>query len=115
MDPRGKVAVVTGGARRLGREFALALAEAGADVAVHYGRSEREAEDVLAAIRKKGVRAAAVQADLADPEAARAVVARAAEQLGTPRILVNSAAVFEKGTLRETGPANWDRHLDVNL
>lgn len=115
MDLRGRKALVTGGAKRLGRAFALALADAGADVVVHYGRSDSDAEAVVGEIRSKGRKAEAVRADLADAAAAPRAVADAEARVGPLDILVNSAAIFEKGTLDDTALRNWDAHLAINL
>ncbi len=113
MDLDGRIALVTGGARRLGQAFALALADAGADVAVHHHGSS--AEETVGEIRKRGRRAAAVEADLSDPERAAALVPLAAGALGPVDILINSAAIYTCATLRETDLENWERHLGINL
>ncbi len=115
MDIEGKVALVTGGARRLGRAFVLALAEAGMDVIVHYGRAAEAAEDTVRAAERYGVRAAAVGADLRDAGEAQSLIDRASKLLGTPQVLVNSAAIFEPGTVRDTDIGNWERHMALNL
>ncbi len=115
MNVQGKVALVTGGARRLGRAFALALAAAGMDVVVHYGHAAREAEETVAEARGHGVRAVALQADLQDVDATRSLFSRAVETLGVPQVLVNSAAIFEPGTLMDTDLDNWSRHFRINL
>ncbi len=115
MHLQGKVALVTGGAHRLGRAFVLALARAGMDVIVHYGHSSREAEDTVAQARHYGVRAVRVQADLQDAEQAARLVEQSAEVLSTPQVLVNSAAIFVPGTLRNTDLDNWSRHFRINL
>ncbi len=115
MHLRGKVALVTGGARRLGRAFVLALADAGMDVAVHYGHAAAAADETVAQARRRGVRAMSFQADLQDAEAARQLVHAVAENLGLPQVLVNSAAIFEPGTLRDTSLENWSRHFRINL
>ena len=115
MHLKGKVALVTGGARRLGRAFVLALADAGMDVVIHYGHAAREAEETVVEARRRGVRALALQADLQDADATRALVRTAAEMMGPPQVLVNSAAIFEPGTLRDTDLDNWSRHFRINL
>ena len=109
------VALVTGGARRVGRALVEALGDAGADVAVHYGASAREAEDVAQAMTRRGRRAAALGADLADPDQALGLIARAEKELGPIDWLVNSAAVFEPLAFHETTVEAWDRHFAVNL
>lgn len=115
MQLAGKVAVVTGGARRLGRAFVLALAQAGMDVAIHYGRAQKEAEETANEARRYGVRAVTLAADLRDAEATATLIDRVAEQLGIPQVLVNNAAIFEPGTLRDTSLENWSNHFRVNL
>lgn len=112
----GKAAIVTGGAVRLGRAISLALADAGAAVCVHFGHSVREAEDVAQRIASHGGRATAVRADLQAPcAAAEMIVSHALEHLGRIDILVNSAAIFEPGTLESTTERQWDRHFSINL
>ncbi len=106
---------MTGGARRLGRAFVLALAEAGMDVIVHYGHAAREAEETVSQARRRGVRAVAIQADLQDADAAAHLIEAAAEALGLPHVLVNSAAIFVPGTLLDTDLDNWSRHFRINL
>jgi len=115
MELDGKVAIVTGGAVRLGRALALALAEQGVRVGVHYGSSAGPAETVVNEIKAMGSDATAIQADLSRPGEARSIVERAAAHLGQVDILVNSAAIFEPGNWDDTTEANWDRHFAINL
>ena len=116
MDLSGKVAIVTGAGVRLGRAFALNVAEAGCDVCVHYYQSEQPAQETVAAIRQMGCRACAVSADLSNPEqAAKRIVAECHQQLGPASVLINSAAIFEPGTCVDTTTDQWDRHLAINL
>lgn len=116
MELKGKTALVTGGARRLGRALALALAERGANLVVHYGHSAAAAEEVVAHARARGVEAVAVQADFGRPlEASLHVVEAALNCFGRLDVLVNSAAIFEPGGVPDTDEANWDRHFAVNL
>jgi NAD(P)-dependent dehydrogenase (short-subunit alcohol dehydrogenase family) len=110
-----KRALVTGGAIRVGRAIALALARAGMDVAIGYHRSAREARRTVHDIEACGVRGAALRGDLADARVARRLVGDAARVLGRLDVLVNSAAVFERSPLAATTPAQYDRLLDVNL
>lgn len=112
---RGKVALVTGGARRLGRAFVLALADAGANVIIHYGHAAQEAEKTATEVRSRGAQTVTLQADLTDPVAASQLVYKASALLAPPDILVNSAAIFEPGTLQETDLRNWEAHMAVNL
>jgi pteridine reductase len=115
MELKGQVAIVTGGAVRLGRAQAIALAERGASVVVHYNASSGPAEEVVRQIRGLGSQAVAVQADLGNPSAAPGVVDRAVAAFGKADILVNSAAIFEPGYWDDTTEDNWDRHFDINL
>jgi NAD(P)-dependent dehydrogenase (short-subunit alcohol dehydrogenase family) len=108
-------ALVTGGAIRVGRAIALALARAGMDVAIGYHRSAGPARRTVREIEAHGVRGVALRANLVDPRAARRLVRDAARALGGLDVLVNSAAVFERTPLRTTTPAQYDRLLDLNL
>lgn len=109
--------MVTGGAVRLGRAISLQLAADGADVCIHYSRSADAARETVAELAALGVQGLGVQADFsADPVAGAAeVMAAARHGLGEIDILINSAAIFEPGTLTSTEPDAWDRHLDINL
>lgn len=115
MEPDGKVAIVTGGAVRLGRALAMALAGQGVRVSIHYGSSAGPAERVVQEIKAMGSDAIAIQADLIRPGEARSIVERAVAHFGRVDILVNSAAIFEAGNWDDTTEANWDRHFAVNL
>lgn len=111
-----KAALVTGAGRRLGRAMALALAETGYDVAVHYAASAEEAEATADDIRKLGRRATALQADLLDEAQTAGLVARATEALGSPlTVLVNNASIFEYDRLETASRTGWDRHFESNL
>jgi NAD(P)-dependent dehydrogenase (short-subunit alcohol dehydrogenase family) len=115
MEIEGKVALVTGGARRLGRHIALALAERGAELVIHYKDSEREAQEVLAAARRLGGKPVAVQGDLASPGGAARVADAALAAFGRVEVLVNSAAIFARTPLDEVALEEWDRFMAVNL
>ncbi|MDZ4094129.1 MAG: SDR family oxidoreductase [Paracoccaceae bacterium] len=109
-------ALVTGGAKRLGRAMALYLAGRGYDVAVHYAESDRAAQEVVETIRAMGRQAAAVQADLLIETRAAGLIARAAEALGGPlTVLINNASIFEHDTLATATRQSWDRHIESNL
>lgn len=108
-------AVVTGAGRRIGRAFALRLAEAGFDVAVHCNRSRAEAAEVAALICGMGRKAVVVEADLAREPETVTVIRRAQEALGPIGLLVNSASVFELDNLATADRASWDRHLETDL
>jgi len=111
----GRVALVTGAGKRLGRAVALRLAEEGADVALHYGKSAAEAREVVAEIEKLGRRAAAVSAELTNVPAIQKLVADTAAHFGRLDILINSAANFLQTKFGETPEASWDASLDTNL
>ena len=110
----GKSALVTGAARRIGRAISLALAREGANVAVHYSRSEREAVELAAEIESLGVRAVALGADLADPDQLAGLVDRARGALGTIEILVNNASIFPSDTLETIDLAGLERNIEIN-
>ena len=107
--------LITGAARRVGKMLAEAVAEAGGNIALHYGHSRAAAEATAAALRARGATVALLQADLNDPAAAAALVGRAWESLGSLNALVNNAAVFENLTWETTDLAAWERHLRINL
>jgi 3-oxoacyl-[acyl-carrier protein] reductase len=111
----GRVALVTGGSRGIGRAISLALAEAGADVAVNYHRQEAAAEEVCAAIRKTGRRALKVAADVTVEEDVRRLVASVEETLGPIAILVNNAGIAEAVRLEELTAAIWEKTIAANL
>lgn len=109
------VALVTGAARRLGREMALELARYGYDVAVHYGGSRAEAEATVDAVRALGVRAQPFQADLLDDGATRGLIPAVADAMGQLGVLVNNASIFEYDTIASATPDSWERHIASNL
>jgi pteridine reductase len=111
----GRVALVTGAGKRIGRAVALRLAREGADVAVHYGKSAGEAESVVREVEALGRRAFAVSAELTDVGAVRKLVADVGAKFGALDILVNSAANFLKTDFGKTTEASWDASLDTNL
>jgi pteridine reductase len=115
MELSDKVAIVTGGAVRLGRALSTALAEQGARLVIHYGSSAGPAEETVAAIRALGTDAVAVQADLSRPSNAVSIVEQAVAHFGQVHILVNSAAIFQPGDWHDTTEENWDRHFAINL
>jgi NAD(P)-dependent dehydrogenase (short-subunit alcohol dehydrogenase family) len=108
-------ALVTGGARRIGRAIVLALAARGHDVAIHHRESADDAEAVAEEARALGVRAAVVSADLTDEAETRALIPAAAAALGPLSILVNNASVFEDDRVGGLSRDTWDLHLETNL
>jgi len=114
-DCDGRVALVTGSARGVGRAFALALADAGADVAVHYNTSEAAAEATAEEAEERGVDAAAVGADVTDPEAVDDLFSTVEAELGSVDILVNNVGDFAPEHWSDLDLADWRRVLDTNL
>ena len=108
-------ALITGAGKRLGRAMALALADAGYDVAVHYNSSSADADAVVSIIEAKGRRAAAVKADLSKEIETAALVDAARDALGPLTVLVNSASAFEHDDMASMTRYSWDLHMEVNL
>jgi len=113
--PLPKAALVTGGARRIGRALSLALAEAGFAVAVHYHDSGDAARALAAEIEKAGGKAALLRADLADERQVRELLPHVEAALGPVGVLVNNASIFENDLVSTVTRESWDRHLAVNL
>lgn len=112
---RSGAALVTGAGDRLGRAMALALGEAGFDVAVHYRSSQTKAEEVAAAVKKTGRNAVAVKADLSRETETAGLIDAACKALGPLSLLVNSASVFENDDIATMTRESWDRHIETNL
>lgn len=104
----GKTALITGGARRLGRASALALAEAGADVAITFRNSAREARSTVVDLSALGVRAFALKCDVADESSVRSMMKEAGRELGRIDILVNNAANYESVEFEKLTTRQWD-------
>ncbi|MGH4032995.1 SDR family NAD(P)-dependent oxidoreductase [Actinomycetota bacterium Odt1-20B] len=111
----GKVALVTGGSRGMGRAIALRLAQEGADVAITYVNGEDAAREVVAKVESMGRRALAIRADAADAGDPAGAVERAADDLGRLDILVNNAGIGVLGPVDSLTLADVDRVLDVNV
>lgn len=111
----GTVALVTGGAARVGRAIALALAREGADVAIGYLRSAARARTTVDELYALGVRAVAVRADIAEAGDARRLVGATVRHLGRLDILINNAAIFFRTPWETVTPAQFDRLVAVNL
>lgn len=109
------VALITGGARRLGRAMTLALAGSGHDVAIHCHGSTAEAGELAAQARALGVRAEVFAADLLDLDAAEALISEVGARLGPVSVLINNASIFEHDDLSSATRASWDRHFGSNL
>src|SRR5439155_22880509 len=113
LNLKGKVALVTGAARDVGREIALALAAEDAAVAVNYSRSEEAARELVHTIKANGGNAIAYEADVADYEAVKAMVGHVVRELGGLNILVNNAGLALRKRFAETSPADWKGQSDV--
>jgi 3-oxoacyl-[acyl-carrier protein] reductase len=111
----GKVALVTGASRGIGRATALALADAGAALALGFSANESAADEVAAVIRDNGGRAATLRADLSDMAAAAALVERAIAELGGVHIVVNNAGITRDNLAVRISDADWDDVLAVDL
>jgi NAD(P)-dependent dehydrogenase (short-subunit alcohol dehydrogenase family) len=114
-DQHSRAALVTGGARRVGRAIASALAQAGYAVAIHAQRSVEEAQTLRDEIVRTGGRAAVVRADLSSADDVKVLVAAASAALGPLTLLVNNAASFERDEFGSLDAARFDRQLAVNL
>lgn len=115
MDLNGKVALVTGGAVRVGKAIALALARAGADVVINYHSSADAAVATAAEIEALGRRALALRADVAQGRQVQALVDEAVARLGRLDVLVNSASLWRKTPWAELDEAAWDQLVDIAL
>jgi NAD(P)-dependent dehydrogenase (short-subunit alcohol dehydrogenase family) len=113
MEPNGKVALITGGARRVGKAITLALAQAGANVVVNYHTSAEDAKATLDEAKALGVDTLAVRADVADVAQVRAMVNEAMERFGAIDILVNSAAIFLQTPVPTDDLSAWRRVTDT--
>lgn len=115
MRLQGKVALVTGGSRSMGREIALGFAREGADVAVNYAREAEAANEVVKEVEALGRRAIAVQADVASAAQVQAMVERVVAEFGRIDILVNNAGIINRGSFLELTEEQWDRVHSVDL
>src|SRR6266849_2291129 len=112
---QGRVALVTGAAKRIGRAVAVRLANEGADVVIHYNRSKSDADDAAAEIEKLGRKSVSLRADLCNAAEIKQLFHDVAERFGRLDILVNSAANFLHSELQDTSEKLWDAALDTNL
>ena len=112
---KGKVALVTGAARGVGREIALSLSAEGAKVAVNYHNSGKEAETLVSEITAKGAKAKAYKADVADFAAVKTMVDEVVKDFGGLNILINNAGIARRQRFIETKPDDWHRQIDACL
>jgi NAD(P)-dependent dehydrogenase (short-subunit alcohol dehydrogenase family) len=110
-----KAALITGGARRIGREVALALAGRGYDIALHCNRSEDEAVRVAKAVRRMGTECEVFSCDLSDSVETSGLVPAVRQRFPHCGLLVNNASVFERGALPDMDPVQFDRLMQINL
>ena len=115
MDFTGKVAVVTGGSRGIGRAIALRLAAGGAKVVVNYNSNEAAANEVVRQVQAGGGEAIAVQADVSQPAQAQALVDAAQKMFGRVDILVNNAGTTRDTLIMRMSEEDWDLVIDTNL
>ncbi|MCM0612969.1 3-oxoacyl-[acyl-carrier-protein] reductase [Marinobacter sediminum] len=114
-DLKGKVAIVTGASRGIGRHIALQLAQRGADVAINYRSRQSDADAVLKEIEATGVRALAFQADLSKMPEARNLIRQVHDQWGRIDILVNNAGITRDKSMKKLTDDDWNEVLDTNL
>ncbi len=115
MGLTGKTAVVTGGSRGIGRAICIELAKQGANVVVNYSGSEDKAKQVVSEIEELGVKAIAIQANVADSAAVDAMMKQTVEVFGTLDILVNNAGITRDNLLMRMKEQEWDDVVDTNL
>jgi NAD(P)-dependent dehydrogenase (short-subunit alcohol dehydrogenase family) len=115
MELKGRVALVTGAARRVGRTIALALARRGANVAITYQTSRTEANQLTKEITGRGTKALAVRVEVSRAGDVAAAVEQVVETFGRLDVLVNNAAIFPRTPWAELDETAWDRAIDVNL
>jgi len=115
IDLKDRVALVTGGARGIGREISVMLARAGAEVIINYNKSKDLAESLLQEISRHGDRAEVFQADISNPEAVQALFEHIRKKVSRLDVLVNNAGVIRDNLLLSTELSDWDRVLDLNL
>lgn len=111
----GKIVLVTGGAKRLGRAIALAAAENGADVAITYRNSVREARNVIGELASRGAETLAIRCDISDEQDVREMVKETAATLGGIDVLVNNAANYETAKFEQLTVAQWDAIFASNV
>ena len=111
----GRVALITGGSRGIGRQIALSLAEQGADIVINYRGNQAAADEVRSTVESLGRRAVAIQADVADFAAATAMVAQATAAMGRLDVLVNNAGLTRDNLAMRMSEAEWDAVVDAVL
>jgi pteridine reductase len=115
MDLKDKVAIVTGSAHRIGRQIALALAQEGCHLMVHFHRAVEEAEETCSDLRKFGVEVSSVQANLSKSKGILKLFSAVDREFSRLDILVNSAAILSPANFLDVQKEDWDRTMDLNL
>ena len=115
MELSGSTAVITGGARRVGRHVATRLAERGANICVNYLTSLHEAEEAVAEFRAMGVGALAVHADVSTREGVERILGASIAEFGSVEVLINNASIYDDTPFNELTEEDWDHNIDVNL
>ncbi len=112
---QNKAVLITGAAKRIGKVIAIAMAQNGWNIALHYHTSQNEAEDTAKYIKSFGVKTCLIQADLTNPQQLSSIFAQANQKLGPIHCLVNNASVFKNDTIQNFSPATWNENMSVNL
>ena len=115
MELNGKTVLVTGAAKRVGREIAITLARRGANIAVHYRSSDTEAKKVVRELEQLGVRSLAIRAELTRASDVKRMVERVIRHFGQLDALINNAAIFPKTPFEKIREFDWDLTIDTNL
>jgi glucose 1-dehydrogenase len=115
MEIKGKVALITGSAKRVGKAMALSLAAQGCHICVHYGQSAAEAEATVEEIKAQGVDAWALPANLNDEAAVQTIIPAVLEAADRLDILINSASIFPEEDFLTADSKTWDRNMMINL
>ncbi len=115
MNLKGKVAIVTGASRGIGKGIALELAKAGASVVINYKSNDEAAENTLQEIRELGVYALKIKGDVSDYEFSKRMIQTTLEKLGKIDILINNAGISKVGLFMDAVPEEWDNIINVNL
>jgi NAD(P)-dependent dehydrogenase (short-subunit alcohol dehydrogenase family) len=115
VDLKGKKVIITGSAKRIGRELALASAKAGASVIIHHHQSQKEAEQTANDISKLGVKAEIIRADFSEPQKSREIFDEVFQKNNNVFALINNAAIFKPVKFANTSLEDWRIHMDINL
>ncbi|MGH4123352.1 MAG: elongation factor P 5-aminopentanone reductase [Clostridium sp.] len=115
MNLKGKVAIVTGGSRGIGKGIAIELAKSGACVVINYKSNDKEAEKTLQEIEEIGAYALKIKGDVSEYEFSKQLIKTTVEKLGKVDILINNAGISKVGLFMDESPGEWDNILNVNL